>query len=408
MLRQAVILVGGKGSRLGALTADTPKPMLAVGGRPFLDTLIETLSRHGIEEIVLSCGYRAEVIQQRYEKGDWGAAVRCVVEPEPAGTGGALRHAAHMLDSTFMLLNGDTLFDFNLIDLVTVEMRPGWLGTLALRALPPGGRYGRIGLAGEKVTGFFSAKPTALGPVNGGVYLLSREILAELDGDFCSLEMDVLPKLAASGRLSGRVYDGYFIDIGVPDDFERAQTEVPTRRTRPAVFFDRDGVLNMDVGYAHRPDQITWVEGAREAVKAVNDRGWYAFVVTNQAGVARGLYDEQAVMDLHSWMQRELMAIGAHIDRFEYCPHHPDAVIASYRNVSDRRKPGDGMLRDISEQFPIDRERSFLVGDQAHDVAAADAFGIAGHLFPGGDLRKFLSEGGLLSGAVSEMDKNAR
>ena len=157
------------------------------------------------------------------------------------------------------------------------------------------------------------------------------------------------------------------------------------------MFFDRDGVLNADEGYTHRPDQFRWLPGAREAIRLCNDRGWFAFVVTNQAGVARGLYDEQQVQSLHAFVQEELAAAGAHVDAFEYCPHHPDGAVEGYRRDCRRRKPGPGMIEALLESWPVDAARSFLVGDKDSDVAAATAAGIRGHLFPGGDLAAFVA-----------------
>ncbi|MGN8549062.1 HAD family hydrolase [Bradyrhizobium sp. 13971] len=162
------------------------------------------------------------------------------------------------------------------------------------------------------------------------------------------------------------------------------------RPRRPAVFFDRDGVLNQDIGYLFESHKLVWIDGAREAVKAVNDMGYFAFVVTNQSGVARGFYEETHVRQLHNWMADELGRIGAHIDAFEYCPFHPEGTVDRYRQVSHRRKPSPGMINDLLERFPVDVERSFLVGDQPTDLEAARAAGLKGYLFSGSNLEKFL------------------
>ena len=159
---------------------------------------------------------------------------------------------------------------------------------------------------------------------------------------------------------------------------------------RPAVFFDRDGVLNQDSGYVFEVSKLRWIDGAREAVKAANDAGYFVFVVTNQSGVARGLYQETHVEALHRWMADELAKIGAHIDAFEYCPYHPDAVIERYRQVSQRRKPAPGMINDLLERFPVDVSRSILIGDKPIDLEAARAAGVQGYLYSGGHLAQFL------------------
>lgn len=159
---------------------------------------------------------------------------------------------------------------------------------------------------------------------------------------------------------------------------------------RPAVFFDRDGVLNVDTDYLFEIDKFIWIDGAIDAVKAANDAGYFAFVITNQSGVARGLYEETDVHRLHDWMARELAARGARIDAFEYCPFHPEARVERYRCASERRKPRPGMIIDLLEKFAVDASRSFVVGDKPSDIEAARAAGLPGHVFPGGNLRDFL------------------
>lgn len=155
---------------------------------------------------------------------------------------------------------------------------------------------------------------------------------------------------------------------------------------RPAAFLDRDGTLNVDVGYACRPEQITWGPGAVAALRRLNAAGWWVFVVTNQAGVAYGLYDEATVQALHRWMAEDLARQGARVDAFHYCPHHPDRGYAPYRIACDCRKPAPGLLLQAMAAFPVDLRRSFMLGDKPSDVAAGEAAGIAAALYGGGDL----------------------
>lgn len=392
MLRQAVILVGGLGTRLGERTKAVPKPMLHVGGRPFLDTLIDEITRYDVfDEILLLAGHKAESIQARYD-GTVRARARMAValEPEPLGTAGALVHASDLLQERFLLLNGDSFFDFNILDLVARANNS--LVHMALRADVGGDRYGRVLLDGDRVRSFIAPGQGATGPVNAGFYVLDRSIVGRAGALPASLEQDIFPALAAAGAMSGTSYRGYFIDIGIPEDLARADVELKQRLTRPAVFFDRDGVLNHDSGYTYEASKLQWIEGARAAVKAVNDSGCFAFVVTNQSGVARGFYEERHVQALHRWMADELAAVGAHIDAFEYCPDHPDGTIARYRRVSDRRKPEPGMITDLLGRFPVQAEGSMLIGDKASDLDAAQAAGLKGHLFLGGNLETFVKQ----------------
>lgn len=159
----------------------------------------------------------------------------------------------------------------------------------------------------------------------------------------------------------------------------------------PAAFLDRDGVLNVDIGYAHRADQIDWVEGSVDAVRRLNAAGFRVFVVTNQSGIARGLYGADAVETLHRWMDGELRRLGARIDDWRYSPYHPDHQAERFADKASWRKPAPGMLLDLMRHWPVERDRSFLIGDRESDIEAARAAGIAGHLFAGGNLDAFVA-----------------
>jgi D-glycero-D-manno-heptose 1,7-bisphosphate phosphatase len=388
LLKQAVFLVGGLGTRLRNLTQNTPKPLIAIHHRPFLDILIEEAARWGFTDILLLGGYLGEQMTARYDgRSVRGATVRVLIEPEPLGTGGALKFALRHLAERFLLANGDTFFDINLRALAADIPISG--GVMALRSGVEGTRYGRVGLDAGYVRSFYAPGGQVHGPINGGIYALDRAIVARLGDGPVSLESTVFPQLAKEGLLRGQTFENYFIDIGIPEDLDRARADLPSRLTRPALFLDRDGVLNVEKGYLHRREDLCWMQGARETVRLANDKGWFVFVVTNQAGVARGYYEESDIHTLHSFMQEDLAATGAHIDAFEYCPHHPDGTRPGYDKACDRRKPKPGMIRDLLKTWPVDAAKSFMIGDMPHDVAAAKAAGIRGHQFPGGDLLGF-------------------
>ncbi|MGH9467590.1 MAG: D-glycero-alpha-D-manno-heptose-1,7-bisphosphate 7-phosphatase [Terriglobales bacterium] len=144
---------------------------------------------------------------------------------------------------------------------------------------------------------------------------------------------------------------------------------------RPAVFFDRDGTLNEEVGYAGRPEQFHIYPYAAAAVRRVNEAGWAAVLVTNQAGVARGYYAEAAVGELHAILEANLAAGGARLDAAYYCPHHPQGVVSGYSGVCECRKPAPGMLHRAERELDLDLARSWVIGDRHHDVELAHGVG---------------------------------
>jgi D,D-heptose 1,7-bisphosphate phosphatase len=388
--KQAVVLVGGRGTRLGTLAATTPKPLMPIDGESvFLDEILFAIARHGFSDIVLLAGHFHEQFTRRYAgRTLHGAKIRIVVEQEPAGTGGALVHAGAALAETFLFVNGDTLFDINLRELDRLLAgRPKAVAALALRRVPDAGRYGAVALQEGTITAFCEKSGGGEGLVHAGVGLMRREIVSCIANMPASIETDVCPRLAAQGRLIGREFSGYFIDIGLPDTLAAARSEIPHRRLRPAVFFDRDGVLNHDKGYTHLVDDLRWIAGAIEAIKRVNDLGGLVFVVTNQAGIARGYYTAAEAERFHAAMAADLARASAHVDGFYMCPFHPRAEIDAYSHPDHpERKPNPGMILKALAEWPIDRARCVLIGDQESDMEAARRAGVAGVLFTGHDL----------------------
>ena len=388
-LRQAAVLVGGLGTRLGRLTEATPKPLLPVGGRPFLAWLLRELSRFGVEEVVLLAGYLAGQVRESLDEiASWlPKPVRLVVSEEPfqAGTGGALWHARELLDERFLLCNGDSLLDTNLSRLLAawagdVEAAAG---RILLRPVEDAGRFGVVEAAGERVLGFRERpeRERGGGLINAGIYALSRDAVIGALTDRCSLERDVLTRLAAGGRLRCTVASGYFVDIGVPESLAHADHDLAGQLRRRALFLDRDGVLNVDHGWVGSRDRWEWVPGALDAIRLATDRGWHVFVVTNQSGIARGYYAETDVLALHAWVADQARAAGGTLDDFRYCAYHPEATLPEYRRVSDRRKPAPGMILDLLHAWEVEPSHAVLVGDQQSDLEAASAAGVAAHLF---------------------------
>jgi dTDP-glucose pyrophosphorylase/histidinol phosphatase-like enzyme len=377
-IRQAVILVGGKGTRLGAITRAVPKPMLPIAGdRPFVDYLLEMIERHGYRDIVLLAGHLGETLEAAYDGRRTGnATVRVLREPIPLGTAGALTIAREALHPRFLLMNGDAFFDINLRALEQTSQQTGATATLALRAVGNAARYGRVIEAEGKVLAFLEKDLSRPGPgvINGGVYVLKREILDLVHDLPCSLEQDVFPALAERGEIAGREFNGYFLDIGLPETLEQGHQELPGVRARPAAFLDRGALVDVADRDPFGPEGFRWISGAVEAVRTLNDRGYYVFVVSDRPGRAHPTAPLDEVCRVNSEIRERLAPEGAHIDRFYAAGHRP------FSNLLDEAK----------NEWPIVSERSFFVGAARGEVEAARRAGVAAHVFDGGDLARLL------------------
>ncbi|HEY9759763.1 MAG TPA: sugar phosphate nucleotidyltransferase [Oculatellaceae cyanobacterium] len=384
MARQAVILAGGLGTRLGELTKSTPKPALSVGGRPFLLWLLAELNRFGVEQSLILAGFCADQIESIVAGRP---EVEVLAEAEPLGTGGALRFARERLADRFYFLNGDSLFDINLLALDAILGDK--LGVLSLRPVDDGARYGDVGLAGSTITAF-RERPEKPGPslINGGAALLTREILNWIpDIGVVSIEKDVFPHLASRRLLSGKVFDRPFIDIGVPEDYARAQTYIPDILRRGAVIFLGETMLIPDVVFAESPDQIRWRASAREAIRAVNEAGLLAFITVNRTLDSKGTVSEATLIALRELINEDLARFGAHIDALEY------TLLDIEKRVPDRSRSSAfqndifGIVARVLARSNVDPGRCVIFTEDAEDSESARAAGVECIQIKGRNLR---------------------
>jgi dTDP-glucose pyrophosphorylase/histidinol phosphatase-like enzyme len=385
-IRQAVILAGGKGTRLGVITQTIPKPMLPIAGdRPFLDYLLEMIERHGYRDILLLGGYLGDVLETAYDGRRIGnAIVRVLREPAPLGTAGALTIARESLDPRFLMMNGDAFFDVNLRALEQSSQQDGAMATLALRTVADAARYGRVIEEHGSVVAFLEKDLSRPGPgvINGGIYVLKREILALIQELPCSLEQDIFPALVERGQIRGREFDGYFLDIGLPETLERGHLELPSIRVRPAAFLDRNALIHFS---DQNPLAFQWISGAIEAVRELNDRGYYVFV-SDPSGGPHSTRVAGDAFRLNEAMELRLAAEGAHVDRFYSEPAYPADSGSANAIAARTRKPASSPVFDATHEWPIVRERSFFVGASGDDIEAARIAGISAHAIPQGDL----------------------
>ena len=381
IIRQAVILAGGFGKRLGDKSLNCPKPMQLINNEPFLNNIIWNLKRHDIKDIILSVGYLAENFKDYYGDGSkFGVRISYVEEKTPAGTGGALKKCANKLQKYFFLLNGDTIFEINYHDLAK-SFQKDKLGHLAINFVNDTGRYGSVETDGQDIISFSEKIKKKSGYINSGISIFDKKILDYIPLDYSSLEKDIFPKLLKKRLLSAKKYNSFFLDIGIPTSLENAQVLIPKWKSKSALFLDRDGVINIDHGYVHKIEMFDLISGAKEIIKMANDLGILVIVITNQAGIARGFYTENEFKLFTKEINDKLKEYGAHIDATYFCPHHPEAGVGNFKKDCSCRKPKPGLLNMAIEEWKLDIKKCFLIGDKISDIQAATSCAISSHLF---------------------------
>ena len=377
---EAIILAGGLGTRLRGVIGEIPKCMAPVGGKPFLQYQLEWLSRFDVRHVVFSVGYLKEQVIDFVKSREWPFAVSFAVETEPLGTGGGIRLALQKCrEKQVFVLNGDTFYNADLRTLTFTAPV-----TLALKPMRDFDRYGAVDWDGDLVTGFREKKYCAEGLINGGVYAIDRSQLdMSLFPKTFSFEREVLEPLTDYGLVAGEVQDGYFIDIGIPEDYARAQRELPEIQTvlkasdsvlssgADTLFLDRDGVINrwLPGDYVRSWDQFAFLPGILECLRKWAGRFKHIILVSNQRGVGKGKMTMEQLEQVHARMLAEIRAAGGRIDAVYTCTEldedHP------------MRKPQPGMFLEACRDFPdIAPERSLMLGDSESDRDFAYACGM--------------------------------
>ncbi len=370
-VKEAIILAGGLGTRLRDAVPDLPKCMASVAGRPFLFYVINYLRSHGIEKFIFSLGYRHEIIQEYLNDQFSMLNYQCTIEDEPLGTGGAIQLAcSRTTEDNVLITNGDTIFEINVNELETVHTTNAADATLALKPLSDFDRYGIVEINEEyAITNFQEKQFCKKGNINGGTYILNvRSFLkTEWPAKF-SFEKDFLE--TNKFKLFGSVQDGYFIDIGIPEDYNKAQTEFAKPKLDLkaidkswTIFIDRDGVINHEKkdDYIKNWDEFRFYDGIKEAFQLLNEHFGKIIIVSNQRGVGRELMTEAELHNIHQRMKEEIIKAGGSIDNIYYC--------TSTDNKHPDRKPNPGMAFQARTDFPeIDLDKSIMIGNKLSDM----------------------------------------
>lgn len=372
-MTQAIILAGGLGTRLRSAVPDLPKCLAPVAGRPFLFYVINYLRSHGINDFIFSLGYKHELITDYLEKDFATLSYKTVIEEEPLGTGGAIRLAAAQAHSSQVIVtNGDTLFRADIPAMLQLHRSNHAVCTLALKPMQHFDRYGVVEINDDgRITAFKEKQQYEQGTINGGLYVIDREaFLATALPEKFSFEKDFLEARYADDKLYGIAQDNYFIDIGIPDDYNQAQQDL----ARPAIslkdidkswtlFMDRDGVFNHDkVGsYVFHPDEFVFYDGALDASRIIHEKFGRLIVTTNQRGVGRGLMTLEDLKTVNDKLQRIVKENGGLID------HVYSATAMS--NFDPIRKPNPGMAFLAKHDFPdIDLSKTIMIGNNPSDM----------------------------------------
>lgn len=374
---EAVVLAGGLGTRLRSVVKDIPKCMAPVAGEPFLSYVLEWLGRYGVSRVVLSVGYLRDEVINWVSGRSFPFEVVFAVEEEPLGTGGAIKYAlSKCRERKVVVVNGDTFFPVDL-DALPFDAPV----TVALKPMESFDRYGAVDLAPDgTITAFREKAPVKEGLINGGVYALNGLDLGSMPEKF-SFEKDLLEPLSARGRVRGWVSDRYFLDIGVPEDYALAQTQLPQYRAvkvfsarimeadADTLLLDRDGTLNVRIvgDYVRTPEQLVMLPGILEEMPLWAGKFRHIIIVTNQRGVGKGVMTDADLAAVHRHFLSIVQAAGGRIDAILTC--------TALSDDDPRRKPNPGMYGEARELFP-DIKKAVMAGDSHYDRDFAANAGI--------------------------------
>lgn len=400
-LEQAVILCGGKGTRLGSLTQDIPKPLISVGGVAMLDRTIELLATHGIKRVILLAGHLGELIEKHYSEGQYaGIEVETYIEPEPLGTAGGLHFVADRLEGNFLLFYGDIFVHFDVSALVKAHMKEAEtpLATLLVRQSDHPWDSHLVDIDDDcKVVEFIAEQEEGKLYKNWGnaaLYVFHKNILDYIPRDKASdYGKDVFPAaLSQSAALKAHPLEpsGFVRDMGTPErlalveNYLKREARSLKARENPkplkVAFLDRDGTLNFEKGLISCSEQIEMIPGAAEGVAKLCEAGWRCFIITNQPVIARGLCDERILGEINEKVVSEIESQGGQIEKIYYSPYHPETHhgdgVKSLRRASDCRKPGSGMLYQAEEENEIDLAEVVMIGDTFRDIIAGKGAGV--------------------------------
>ena len=364
-----VILAGGKGSRIKSLIKDRPKPMAVFNNKPFLEYIIQFYSKYIFKNIFILTGYKSKSIKKKFDNKKYNFTnIKCLTENRPLGTGGALNLLKRKKINDFILINGDTFINVDLNKLIK-SCNKNSFGALTLIKNKSYKSNKKLTTLNIKANKLFYQQKTGL--MNAGVYFFKKKILKFIENKNLSLENDILPKLIKKGKISGIKTNKFFIDIGTPKNFKNANRVLLKNFKKPAAFLDRDGVINYDRGYVHKIKDFKFRPNVIKGLKFLKDKDYYIFIITNQAGIGKGIYTINQFYKLQNDIKIILQKKNIFFDYVNFCPYHPKAKIKKYKRKTELRKPGNLMIKQIYRNWHINMKKSFMIGDKLTDKICA-------------------------------------
>lgn len=366
------ILAGGKGSRIKKINRFLPKPLIKFNNISFLNHLISQVSVYQFEEIVILAGYRSNKIVKKFHNKYFNFnKIRVLVEKKPLGTSGWIKVYKKEIKNDFFLINGDSYFNnlqFHLSKLAKLQKNLINIMITNKHTYPDNKKLNSLYI--DKKNKIISKKNSKY--INSGVYFISKNIIKyDKLNKFNSLEDQLIPYLQLKNKVTGIINKNELIDIGTPRSLEKAKKKLPKILKRPAAFFDRDGVINHDYGYVYKFKEFKFRKKVIEALKFLTKKNYYIFIITNQAGIAKGLFTEEDFKKLHIKLKKFLLKNNVFIHEVKYCPFHKDAKIKKYKKITNLRKPGNLMIKEIYNNWIINKKKSFMIGDQISDKICA-------------------------------------
>jgi len=389
----AVVLAGGKGTRLGEATKNRPKPMVELNGKPLLEYTLEWLKGQGVSKAILTLNYLPEVIQSYFGNGG-GAfpSLDYIIEESPMGTAGILSSMSKAFNEPVWIVYGDVFMDVNLSRIWEFHHEKNADMTLVVHPNDHPYDSDLTEVDGNGRVQHFYPKPRTGNPwlpnlVNAGLYLMNPQILDDIPNEPCDFGRDLLPNWVQRFSIYGYNTPEYMKDMGTPHRLQKVEFDLVRGFTKArnlaqpqaAIFLDRDGVINDDTHFISKAEDLLVFPFSAPAIAAINRSGYLAVVATNQSVLARNMTTAEGLNRIHYRMETELGAEGAYLDAIYYCPHHPDKGFPEenpeLKIDCDCRKPKPGMLIQASQRFNIDLKASFMVGDNERDIQAGAAAG---------------------------------